>query len=59
MRFSVTGMGWSIAELQGGKVVGEESLWKEYKDYDTKNALLSQADFVRNIRSNELNDLCD
>lgn len=69
---------WAITEFQGGKVVGEESLWKEYKDYDmkdavyirdvdgesteisyeeyrdVKNALLNQADFVRNIRCNEL-----
>ncbi|MDE7197429.1 MAG: hypothetical protein K2O15_00940, partial [Lachnospiraceae bacterium] len=30
---------WDITELQGGNVVGEESLWKEYKDYDRKDAV--------------------
>ncbi len=30
---------WDITELQGGNVVGEESLWKEYKDYDRKDTV--------------------
>lgn len=69
---------WHITEFQGGKIVGEEGIWREYRDDEMKdikyvrsfdgelteisyeeycnmlNAVLSKADFVRNMCSEKI-----